>query len=391
MASLVFLLNALSLFLLTGIAGSTYLHWRRSKEIAIQKAASLIGLCGILFAISGILNTSWFLNLLAPTLADFIIIESVMSILRSAIIFFLIYDITRNKRLYSIFFVYLAAALVAGTALVQFFLFIAGLSFLLLLIIFLEIIYIPNDYLKRAGYLGVAYAYSSLFLLILVYLGNDPAQMYWFIPNLFLLGSFTYLFLDIKAYGLPAAKKPYVHRKYLPVFFVFFKFMTFMITMSGFFLTSTIAIHEFGHAITAQAMGCASSKAVVYDIASAPHTELICPGVKSGWIITLAGLGFTLILGALFLFAEGLFTTIISYLIFGYAILVSYQDLKDLGMSDNMLLVLMLAALVLIIYGIVQLAMYYMNQKVTPQLHVSPEKEFNPGKESEQKPKQESI
>ena len=391
MVSVVFLLNALSLFLLAGIAFSTYIHWHGKKGGELHKVAVIIGLCGLLFSVVGVLYTTWFLQLLSPTLADFIIIQPLISVLRTALIFFLVYAITGNKSLFYFFLVYLAVALVAGTTLLQFFLFIAGLSFLLLLLMFLEIIYMPNYYLKRAGYLGIAYAYLSLLFLVLVYLGYNPSKMYWFIPNLFLLASFAYLFLDIKAYGLPVIKKPYMHRKYTPIFFVFFKFMTYMITVPSFFLISTIAIHEFGHAITAEALGCPASKAVIYEIASSPHTELSCPDMRFDVIITLAGLGLTLALGGIFLFTEGSYTTMISYLIFGYAVLTSYRDLKDLSVSDNMLLILMLGALMLIIYGTILLALHYINQTLLPGHTLSSPYGYKDPVNQKTAPKQENI
>jgi len=52
----------------------------------------------------------------------------------------------------------------------------------------------------------------------------------------------------------------------------------------------------------------------------------------------------------------------LSYLIFGYSLLISYGDFTDLGMSPSVATVMTLLAIVIILYAIISLSLYYFSQ-----------------------------
>ena len=143
---------------------------------------------------------------------------------------------------------------------------------------------------------------------------------------------------------------------------LFVRFILHVMTVCVFLFISIIAIHELGHAFTAQAYDCKYSKAVIYDVLNPPHTELSCPNDDNDVIITYAGLITTLLVSLLFFIGGGQFTSKAAYLMLGFSLLITYGDFSDLNVSGSIILFTILVSLFFICFGVVQLSLLYIDQ-----------------------------
>jgi hypothetical protein len=240
-----------------------------------------------------------------------------------------------------------------------------AVSYLLIMIVFLELVFFSNLYLKKAGFAGLFYTIISIIFLILISLDFQLLNLLWFVPNILMFFVLYLIYLDVKNLGILEKKKVLKKKKivFLNLVNVFAKFFIFIISITGFILLSTLALHEFGHAMVAQYYGCEHTKAVIYDIIDYPHTEIRCSSYYNDTLLTLGGLLATLTIGLIFLLAGGAFTTRLSYLIFGFSLLISYGDLTDLGISKNIIATIIFLSLIIIIIAIVKLSSFHLKQQ----------------------------
>jgi hypothetical protein len=128
-----------------------------------------------------------------------------------------------------------------------------------------------------------------------------------------------------------------------------------MIILNIAILTTTLTIHEIGHALAGKALGCVSAKAVVFDSTSMnPYTELSCQ--KEERAAYAAGLILTTIFGLSFLVFEKPHKAL-SLVIIGFGIFLASLDIVELtGLSftQHIFIFWGLASLIIgqILYGI---------------------------------------
>ena len=81
--------------------------------------------------------------------------------------------------------------------------------------------------------------------------------------------------------------------------------------------------------------------------------------------MALGGILAPFVIGLIFLLTGGKFTTRLSYLIFGFSLLISYGDLRDFGISKNLIASIIFLSLLIIIIAIEKLSVYYLKgQKI---------------------------
>jgi hypothetical protein len=361
--SFIWFLNGLSYLAVALIA--FYICFSFSKKSGtIYKVGNVLGVNGIFYLLFAFLNFLWVFNFLKPTKEDFILMNFALTVVSSILILYVIYKITDNRNLVYLFVLFLTAIFAINFSLNSFFLFSMAISYLLIIIIFLDLIFFSNLYLKKAGFAGLSYAIISIFFLILVVLNFKSFDLPWFIPNILMFFVLYLIFLDIKNLGV-IEKKALKKKKIVILNFinVFVKFFIFIISISAFILLSTVALHEFGHAMVAQYYGCEHTRAVIYDIILAPHTEIWCSYYYNNIILTLGGILATFVIALIFLLTGGNFTTRLSYLIFGFSLLISYGDLTDLGIPKSIIATIIFLSLIIIIIAIVKLSSFYLRQQ----------------------------
>ena len=354
----VYLLNGLSAIVIaficfyTCIAGSA-----KKKECRLGK---LIGINGIVYLVPAFINLAWAFELLFPIKKDFILIEGVLNIIKTVLLLIIIYRILGSKKIVYFMFLFMLSIVGVIYSVDLFFTFISAISYLLILIASMDLIIISDKHLKKVGYALLAYAIVSGILLFSIFKGVNIMQIPWFVANSILVIVFVLLYFDMMDCGLDVVSMP--KKRKTNIFFLGLKFIIFIMAMNLFLLLSTISIHELGHALSAQYYGCERSKAVIYDMQDYPHTEIVCKSYYNNTVITLAGIVLTVAVGMVFLITGNRTNRYIAFLIFGFSGLIGYGDLTDIHVSMNMIWTIIFVSIIFVLIGIVNLALYFIEQ-----------------------------
>lgn len=361
--SIVFALNGLSYLAVSLIAFYTYYSFCKKEEIAC-KVGNILGVNGIFYLLMSFLNFMWVFQLLEPNNNDFVLINSVVTVVSSILILYAVYKITGHRNLVYLLVLFISTVFAINFSIKSFFITTLAVSYLLMAITFLELVFFSNSYLRWAGYVGLSYAAASILLLTLTFIGKEAHKLFWFIPATLMFFVFLSMYLDVTNLGIIKREKLKQKKKILIFAYanVLAKFLIFITAISAFILVSTVAIHELGHALVAQYYGCGQFKAVIYDII-APHTEIRCESAYNNVVLTLGGIAATLVIALVFILTGGQFTTGLSYLLFGFGLLISYGDLTDLGISKNIIAVVLFSSLITIILAIINISVYYLKQQ----------------------------
>ena len=359
---IIYLLNAV---VFTAIAVLCfYIFFSFHSNISrIRQIGNIIGVSGIFYLTFSFLNLLWVFRIIEDKGRDFILVYTFLTLITAVLMLYTVYKITDNRNLIYILLLFIISFFSIIYISKAFFLITIISSYLLLAIVFLQLMFVANIYLRDAGYLGVGYILLSTILLILTVFGADPSRLVWFIPNIILFCVFLFLFLDIKNQGviIDNAKKKTKNRV-LSFVSLFLKFSVFIISLVPFVLLSTIAIHEVGHSIVAQYYECEYSKSIVYDILDSPHTEIRCSSYYNDIVLTAGGIIAPMIIAVIFLLLGGNFTRDISSLMLGFGLLISYGDLSSLSVSEGITTSIMILGYAVILISIVNLSVFYLKQ-----------------------------
>lgn len=361
--SLIFALNGL-----TGLAVSLaafYVCYSLSKKEDIAgKIGAILGVNGIFYLLISFLNIFWFSGMLEPNNKDFIVVSAVLTVVSSILILYMAYKITGNRNLVYLLILFITTIFAINFSIKAFFIATLGVSYVLMSIVFMHLFFFSNYYLKRAGLAGMVHVFFSVILLALALFGKEAHTLPWFLPNVLMFFVFLLIYQDIINLGVIKREGPAKDEK-LGIFSYILtlgKFIVFICSISVFILVSSVAVHELGHALVAQYYGCEQFKAVIYDIVE-PHTEIKCKAYYNNFLLTLAGLGATSIIALVFLLTGTQFTIGISYLLFGFGLLIVYGDLVDIGTSKNIIALILLSSVIVIGISIVKIAAYHLKQQ----------------------------
>ncbi|MBI3027251.1 hypothetical protein HYY70_03985 [Candidatus Woesearchaeota archaeon] len=359
----IFALNGLSYLLVALMAFYIYYTFCKKGELAC-KVGDIMGANGIFYLLMSFLNFLWTFGVLEPSNKDFALMNFVLVIVSSLLILYAVYKITDNRNLVYLLVLFISTVFAINYSIQAFFVVTLAASYLLMIIVSLELILFSNFYLKNAGYSGVAYVILSVAMSALAFYGVEAINLFWFLPNIAMFFALLFICLDVKNLGIirRIERKRYKKVKAWDYLGLFSKFFVFMASISAFIFVSSIAIHELGHAFVAQYYGCGQFKAVIYDII-APHTEIKCDVYYNDFVLTAAGIAATTTIGLLFILTGGAFIRGISYLIFGFGLLISYGDLVELQVSKNIIYVTMLLSVIIITIAIVKISAYNLKQQ----------------------------
>jgi len=358
-------------FILNGLSGllfvvlTLYVNFSiRENEDRLIKFRNIISLNGILFLMLSFLYFSWVIGYLKPSSKDFVFLMFVINVLTSIFITYLIFKITENTNIIYLTVFYISTIFAINHSLNSFFIFSMGVSYLLVLLVSLELIFDYNILLKISGFIGLLYSIVSMIFLILITINYKPYNMWWFIPNILLILMYYIIFLYFKekSNNFKLKIKNKYKKKFDNIYLIFVKFIIFIIAINLFVLLSVISFHEFGHVISAQFYGCEHAKAIIFDLLNYPHTEIVCSGYFNDFIISLGGLMVTILLFLIFYITGNNFIKLFSFLILGYSLIISFRDYIDLGISNNIQFLIMALSILFLIKVNINLSQYYLDQ-----------------------------
>jgi hypothetical protein len=363
MFSVYYLFMALSYAAVCCVAFYTYIAWR--KDRGPENIGRHIGALGVLFVLPALMNFLWAVAALPPTSQDALFINGIFSIAVPAIMLLIIYRLTCNRNLLYLLLLFAITFVSLPYSFSKFFVSVMIAANILFLLVSIDVLIIRRYHIQFAGVTGVLTSLTSIFFSVMVYFGADYSSIWWFIPNFMLALMLFILHLDQKYYSLispreSAHRRPHVKRVLLWLLFI--RYMLYIMGVAAITLIATVSVHELGHAITASYYGCDPAR-IVYDLHNAPYTEIGC--AQSGtpiFMITIAGLLLVLLAAAVFFFAEGKFTTRLAELMLGYGFMISYSDLKELGVSQNILALIVMLSLLIILAAIFNFSLFYIRQ-----------------------------
>ncbi|MBL7055889.1 hypothetical protein ISS07_03185, partial [Candidatus Woesearchaeota archaeon] len=241
-------LNGLSYAFVALVLFYSYFHFF-SKEKNIQRIGNILGVNGIFYLIFALLHFSWTFNYLEPSEQDFIFMNFILTVITSVLLIYTVYKITSNRNLVYIFMLFITSIFAINLAIEQFFIFSMVASYLVMLLVFFELSFHSNYFLKKAGIYGVIGIIVSSFYLVLLFFNSAYLNLYWYIPNLFIAFSFYLIYLDIKNTGIIASSSIKKEVTMISISLTYLKFIIFIISISAFALLSTVSFHELGHAL----------------------------------------------------------------------------------------------------------------------------------------------
>ena len=355
----VWFLNGISLAAIAVICFYGFLLWYINRHRST--AGKIIGVSGILFLIYSFLNLIWGIGIISPIETDFMLLGGLFNIISAALFVVIVYNFISDKNLVYVLFLFLLTALAMPSNINMFFCIISFVSYAIMAIASFDLFLLSDKLLRKAGIFSLFYSLISIFLLITVSMGSS--EIISFLPNIILFIVFLLFVEDIENWGPKQKKKLRPKKRQIIYPFLFIKFIIFIFFVTVFALFSTIVMHEMGHFIAGQYYGCERNRAVIYDISELPHTEMICTGYYNDTIITLAGIFLPIIIALIFFLTNTGFTTDLSYLIFGFSLIIPSIDLESLNVSQSSIFLVILSGFVILIYGIVRLSTGYVKQK----------------------------
>jgi len=300
------------------------------KNERIKKIYILFLLLALSFLLVSVFYFLWSFGFVEYSIVDFSLIASILLFFRVAILLVILSYVFHNNNILSFVFFY-------GLVVVSFF-FSISISFVVmfdsfLILLLLSLILYSKKEFQRVGMLGIFYSILSLVLFILLYFRiGDVVYVTIALNILFFLFLFELVYV-IKTNTAIIVRYGYFKRAN-SVFFDFLKYFVFIVVLINFVFIGTVAIHELGHYGSAKLFGCGYSR-IVYD-SGLPHTELLCKTESplNHSMTLIFGIGLPILISLFFFFSGGQFIREIGVLVIGFDLMISFQDLLDLGFSD---------------------------------------------------------
>lgn len=360
---LIFALNGLAYIAVALLSFYIYMTFCKKGDYSC-KVGRIIGINGIFYFLMAFLMFMWVFGFSEPSNYDFILMQVVLTTVGSVLILYSVYQITGNRNLVYLLIFFITAVFAINFSVRAFFITTLAVSYFLTMIVFLDLAIVSNYYLRIAGYFGLFYAGASIAISSFILFGSESHRLPWFLPTILVFFVFYFINMDVSRLGIIKRIVIGKTKKFQAInyFVVFGRFLVFVVSMNGFVLISSIAIHELGHALAAQYYGCENLKAVIYDVI-APHTEFRCKFYYNDAVITMAGLAATMAVAIIFMLTGSKYTRDFSFLLFGYGLLISYSDYFEAGLSDNIAVILFVASLVCIMITVVGISYFYLKQE----------------------------
>jgi hypothetical protein len=321
--------------------------FRNLKKPSFSKIRDAAGILGLLYLVFSIILILLSLGLVGFYEGDYSSMISVFLLLQSFILFYIIYQINKDKRISFFLFTFMLVLLYFYISLKYTIIFTSA--------VFTSIIFIYYTFLsqkKLSGVIGILYALISLVIYLISFLFEQAIYIVSIISNLFFI-AFLFVFLrDLSKNKRDIVKKNHKKKNYYIVSFV--KYLIFILVLVNLIFIATLGAHEAGHLVFSKIYGCNYGR-VVYDIGM-PRTEILCEENLNTNIIVLGGIIFPMLLAILLFIGGGKFIKEIALIIFGFNLVFAYQDLLDLLVPESVAVFILLLGVVEVGIGISLLA-----------------------------------
>ena len=128
-----------------------------------------------------------------------------------------------------------------------------------------------------------------------------------------------------------------------------------LIAIAGFVMAGSVAVHELGHAAAGIVMGCDVNLVVLYSQGEMPFAGISCASGTADAVVNLSGFLANLLFGIIFYISGHIVLKRTSYVIAGFGLFGSLADFHAMGMPYALALLLSIAGIAIIIYGMLSL------------------------------------
>ena len=345
MTFLTYGLNAAVYFgLSTAAFISFYFAWKNKDW---KKIGSSFFLLASTFLILALMNFIWFVT---PEPAQiFLGIKVIGTAITAFVLGYIGYKLTKRKEVLFLLFLYLMSLAFIDIGVRQLMMFTLLISYIITSVVFFLLYAFSDAHLKKAGLFGLVFSILSVVYTILS-IFEPGVMLYWFIPNAMLFISILFFAFEMmygqKPHEIDGVKIDGKRKKASTIIY----FITYILAVNLTIIIASLAFHEIGHVVVGHLAGCEGGKAIILDLSSVPHAELDCP-TGAIFITYLGGLIATIFFGLLFFLARGMAGTYLSYIIWGIGFYLANNDLLAVNIPVLLVRLLMMAGLVLVIYG----------------------------------------
>lgn len=345
-AHLVLMVVTLAIFVLL-----TYNYFRNYKEDKLKQSIKYFLFIGLLYLIIAIFSFVWAFSILQYSQGDFLFIYSLVILLQSFFLFIILYDLTKDRKLYFLVVPYVILFFLVLFLGINFMHYFLVASFLFMLLLFFGLVLMKKGY-KCSAFLGIFYAVISILFCILFFLDVGDFFYYNLASSvLFLIFIFKFL-KNVEECPPEVCIYPEGRKSY---FLIFLSHFVFMVVLINFVFVGTIVLHEFGHLTVSNFYDCEYGK-IVYD-GSFPKTEILCSDAsQDNTFLMSAGLLFPLIVSIILILVGGRFLKEMGLLVVGFNLVISFKDFSDLGLSNNLIMLFIILGVFLSVGGIILLA-----------------------------------
>ncbi len=346
---LIFFISSLIALIISGYL--IFDFFKKLKNDSYKKSSNLFFILSLSYLIFAIFLFLWSFNIFIFQLNDFYSLYSLMILFQTFLLFYLIYVFRDKKRIFYFFFCYLTIFSygLIGVSIPHLLLIS---SFLIILLLFILMIYVPH--FEKISFLAILYASVSLIIQIFTIFYEKFLIFGSLISNIFFMFFIFYFLKRIERFPIEFFNKKRKIKKRNPLV-DFLRYFVFIIILTNFIFIGTITVHEAGHLLSSRAYDCGFDR-IIYE-SGLPHTEILCgDDFASLENVILGGMLLPLLIAILLFFAGGTFIKEVSLLIAGFNFMISYKDIIDLGFTRNISLFFSLIGGILILVAIILLA-----------------------------------
>jgi hypothetical protein len=345
--NIAFLIN---FFISLAIALMLFLNFFKHYNKKTHKIISYFSFIGVLYFFVSVFSFLWFLGLLKYSVQDFILIYSLVILLQSIFLFMVIYSFSKNKKMFYFLSFYFIIFLSFFSAAFNFLYLFLITSFLLTLLFFLELS-LKYGECRIPSYLGILYSVISLLFSILLLFRIGDIFVFSLFSNLVFF-IFIFMFIkNVKKYPCADSSKTEEYAKQHYVL-VFLRYFIFILVLTNFAFIATVAVHEFGHLAVSKFYDCEYGK-IVFETDF--HTELLCREIPNNLAVLLGGILLPFLIAGILFVLGGKVIKDVSLLIMGFNLISSNKDFLDLGFSQNIVVLALIAGALCLIAGIFML------------------------------------
>ncbi|MFH1174891.1 MAG: hypothetical protein V1725_07175 [archaeon] len=346
---LLFFINGMLVFVLGLI--TTWLSYVTFLDKNTERLTRILLVHAATFFLEAVIFISWAFSWLPSSQQDFLIISAAANIILGISTMLFFSRMIGSKSIWWLLLVYVAPLGYAIFLPESFLLFLTGTSYLVMTFVFLYPAVFSYQATRFSSIFGILSGATGVLFMYFVFGNSNPLSMHWYISSLLLFFFYAFIRMDLivlREQHIPRRRRNWpLFLKYLFVFFCVF--------VLSYLLSSLV--HELGHGISATAVGCVGVKSVLFDAAAHyPYTEVNC--TQHFLLIGLSG-GLAVLFIALLLYALPFsITKATSYLWAALAIIGSYTDLLMVGISPNIVTLLMAVGLIFLIAACIMLDNY---------------------------------